>query len=64
MAIVWLEGLGKLKNINDLIVTQTYYLLACSIVPQLIMPPSPPNKFMSIQILNSCLNLRRYRFIY
>jgi hypothetical protein len=31
--IVWLEGLGKLNNFNDLIGTQTCNLPACSIAP-------------------------------
>jgi hypothetical protein len=38
---VWLEGLGKLKNI-DLIGTRTRDLLACSIVPQPTALPRAP----------------------
>jgi hypothetical protein len=34
MAIVWLEGLGKLKKSDDLIGNRTHYLPACNIVPQ------------------------------
>jgi hypothetical protein len=33
-AMVWLEGLGKFKKFNDLIMTQTCGFLACIILPQ------------------------------
>jgi hypothetical protein len=32
--IVWLEGRGKLKKVNELIGTGIRYLLTCSILPQ------------------------------
>jgi hypothetical protein len=42
-AIVRLEGLGQLKNSNDLIGTRTRDLPACSIVPQpTTLPHAPP----------------------
>jgi hypothetical protein len=33
-SIIWLKGLDKLKEIRDLIRTQTHGLLACNVVPQ------------------------------
>jgi hypothetical protein len=39
MAILWLEGSGKLKKFDDLIGNQTRDLLAYSIVPQPSMLP-------------------------
>jgi hypothetical protein len=39
MAILWLEGSGKLKKFNDLIGNRTGDLPACSIVPQPTMLP-------------------------
>jgi hypothetical protein len=40
---VQLEGLGKLKNFNELIRIQTHDLPACSTVPQPTMLPRAPN---------------------
>jgi hypothetical protein len=39
MAMVQLEGLGKLKKFNDLIQTRNHDLPACSIMPQPSMLP-------------------------
>jgi hypothetical protein len=43
-AVVRLEGLGELKNLNDLIVNRTLGLPACSIVPQLTTLPRAPSR--------------------
>jgi hypothetical protein len=37
-AIVWLEGIGKLKNVPNLMKKGTRDLSACSAAPQSIMP--------------------------
>jgi hypothetical protein len=41
-AILWLEGLGKLKQFSDLIGNRTRGLPACSIVPQATTLPHAP----------------------
>jgi hypothetical protein len=37
--VMHLEGFGKLKNVNDLIGSQTHDLRACTTVPQPAMLP-------------------------
>jgi hypothetical protein len=49
MAIVRLEGLGKLKKFNDLIGNRTCDLPACSIMPQPTTLPRDPYNGMRLQ---------------
>jgi hypothetical protein len=57
-AIVWLEGLGKLKKIH-LIGTRTRNLPACSTVPRPTTLPRAPILFSNYKLWSSWCNIRQ-----